>query len=182
VGHKKSIVVVVALALLALASLGVGYGLWSKTLFINGVVQTGNVDAELSLEAVWDNEEIKDVGNCWATLENSTANGQANSLYIGVENAYPSYECWVEFDVHSTGSIPVHIYRPDWLDLPPENEVNVYVIEDMCYVDDTQLHQSDRAFCVIYIHVKQEAMQNAEYVFYGEIEARQFNEPRPPLE
>jgi hypothetical protein len=34
------------------------------------------------------------------------------------------------------------------------------------------------ATCEFYFHILQEAEQNAQYTFYGWVEARQFNEPR----
>jgi len=170
------------LLVLALATLGVGYGLWSKTLYINGTVKTGSVDAELTLDYFRDNEEEKDVGTCFAELRMIDGAEQPNKLHIEVDSAYPSYECWVRFDVHSKGTIPVHISQPVFTRLPPETEVNVNLVD--CYPDCTQLHKSDVAYCTIVIHVKQDALQNAgrgegyppAYVFEGTIEAKQFNE------
>ena len=60
--------------------------------------------------------------------------------------------------------------------MPPETAVNFDVVE--CYPDPVQLHQSDVAYCMLQIHVKQDAEQGACYSFEGTIEARQFNEPR----
>jgi hypothetical protein len=48
--------VLVMIMILALASLGVGYGLWSKILFIEGTVNTGNVHA-LFQEAFTDDDD-----------------------------------------------------------------------------------------------------------------------------
>jgi len=168
--------VLVMLLVLALASLGIGYGLWSKILFINGTVATGNVDAELTLDWFKDNEDIKDVGTCFAELRMIDGATQYNKLHIEVGNAYPSYECMVRFDVHSKGSIPVLVYQPDFSKVPPEVAVDFGVVD--CYPNPVQLHQSNVAYCTLVIHVKQEAEQNATYDFEGTIEARQFNEPR----
>jgi len=169
--------VLVLLLVLALVSLGIGYGLWSKMLFINGTVATGNVDAELTLERFWDNEIEKDVGTCFAELRMIDGATQYNKLHVEVTNGYPSYECWVIFDVHSKGTIPVLVYQPDFTTLPPEPEVNVNLVD--CYADPVQLHQSNVAYCTLVIHVKQDAIQDHLYDFEGTIEARQFNEPRP---
>ena len=171
---KKSlpIGVMVLVLIVALASLGVVYGHWSKTLFINGVVQTGNVDAELTITSVTDNEDVKDVGDCDAWLLDEDGDGKMEKLHVEVHDGYPSYECWVVFDVHSIGTIPVHLSQPAFT-TPPPAEVTAYF--DPCYPDPTQLHQSEMEYCTLYIHVEQEAAQSTTYEFHAEIEAMQFN-------
>jgi hypothetical protein len=161
---------------LALAMVGVGYGLWADKLYIDGTVATGTVDVMFS-DDPWAREEDhgKEVGNCEAQV--GDMNSENDLLTIEVTNTYPSYECWVEFEVLSVGSIPVHIYQPDLGPLPPANEVTVSL--DTCYPDDYQLHQGGSANCTIYIHVEQAAQQDSRYSFAATIEARQFNEPRP---
>jgi hypothetical protein len=160
-----------------LALLGVGYALWSDWLFIDGTVETGTVDAELSFhDNIQENDHGKDVGTCSASLSDQNQDGE-DELHISVTNGYPSYECWVEFDVHSVGSVPIHIYQPEIVDAPPVEEVTVGI--DGCYGDDHQLHFGEEAFCTIYIHVEQGAIQNHTYTFSAEVETRQFNEPRP---
>lgn len=53
--------------ILALATLGVGYGLWSKMLYINGTIETGTVDAIFHLAFTDDdgteNNDLKDLGD-----------------------------------------------------------------------------------------------------------------------
>ena len=51
--------VLVMLLVLALASLGVGYGLWSKILTINGTVKTGTVNA-VFVKAFTDDDDVMD--------------------------------------------------------------------------------------------------------------------------
>lgn len=162
-----------------LALLGVGYALWSDILFIDGTVETGNVDAELSFHGnILENDHGKDVGDCTASLSDQNQDGE-DELHISVTDGYPSYECWVEFDVHSVGSVPIHIYQPDIVGAPPPDHVTVGI--DGCYENDTQLHEGDEALCTIYIHVEQGAIQNHTYTFSAEVETRQFNEPRPDI-
>jgi hypothetical protein len=160
------------LLVIALATMGVAYGLWSKTLYIKGTVNTGNVDAELSIESVWD-VESKDVGTCEAALGSTYQTN--DTLNITVGNGYPSYYCYVKFDVHSTGSIPIHIHQPV-LDVPSQLTV---ALQD-CYAQDTQLHFSEKAFCTLSIHVEQEAAQNSSYGFSGTVFVHQFNEEPSP--
>src|SRR3989304_6841781 len=44
--------VMALLLILALAAIGVGYGLWSQTLIINGFVHTGEMDSGLSIAEI----------------------------------------------------------------------------------------------------------------------------------
>lgn len=182
---------IVLILVLALAAVGVGYGLWSKTLFLHGVVNTGNVDAELSIERILEDEdeevpaqqdlprdpddtiEGKDIADCRAEL--SATNQLNDTLTITIEEGYPSFDCWVTFDVHSTGSVPIHIHRPVFDPIPPE----ITVVTEECYAEDTQLHFSERAFCTLRIHVEQIAEQNASYTFWGTVFVHQYNEEAP---
>lgn len=159
---------------IALALIGVGSALWSEHLLIDGIVQTGDVDVVMSLEGVVENDHGKDVAECDATFHELD-----NGLSVVIGGAYPSYECWVEFDVHSAGTVPVHIYHPTWTLLPPPEAVTFSLVN--CYEEDTQLHQFGEAYCTLYIHVEQEAAQNELYEFAGFIDARQFNEPRDAI-
>jgi hypothetical protein len=160
------LVVVVAAALM-----GVGYGLWSKTLDIGGTVETGEVNAEFVLGAVTEEDHGKDVGDCTAALLDP------ETLEVTVSNGYPSYECWVDFQVRNPGGIPIHIYQPDFTSLPPSTEVTVD--STACYDDDLQVHEGESSpVCTIHVHVEQGGAQNATYTFAATVEARQFNEPR----
>lgn len=175
----------------ALAAIGVASALWSKTLTVDGSVSTGTVDMTLVYGGSYENEtyvenNLKDVASCTA----GWVGDNSDELVVRVENGYPSFECWAEFEIMNTGTIPIHIYQPDLtinagpdeltvelLDAPytlPDN-----VVVDACYADDTQLHAGDVAYCAMYIHVEQGAMQDHTYTFTGTIEGRQYNEPRP---
>jgi hypothetical protein len=179
----------VMVLVLALATLGVGYGLWSKTLYIEGTVTTGNVDAELSVEAVVEDEDIevptqldgedpddtlegKDVGECSAVLLET--NQSNDTLSITITNGYPSFDCWVTFDVLSTGSVPIHIYRPVMTTVPPASAIAWELMN--CYDDETQLHSGEEAFCTIWMHIEQGAEQGETYTFSGTIFVHQYNE------
>lgn len=173
--HKPARVGVLFMSIVVmLAMVGVGSALWSEVMDIGGLVQTGDVDVEFSLldPPTFENDHGKDVADCSAVLSD-------NLLEVVIGGGYPSYECWVPFDVHNVGSVPVHVYHPQWLVVPPTEAVTFSVVD--CYEEDTQLHQDDEVFCTLYIHVEQEAEQNTPYEFLGVLEARQFNEPRDAI-
>ncbi len=104
-----------ALLLLALAAMGVGYGLWAKILTLEGTVHTGVIDTEWTSCICQDQgldpnpfpnpPKDKDVGStvCWIDPENSSI------LHLVVQNGYPSY--WNNCEIHyaNTGTIPTII-------------------------------------------------------------------------
>jgi hypothetical protein len=193
---KIKIGVLFMLLIVALALIGVGYGLWFKILYIEGSVATGNVDAYLTRNEVdegiyrpfnqdnWDNDiefEGKNVADCdmWLSQDGQT-------MYITITNGYPSFSCWVEFDLHSSGTIPVRVHQPVFYDVPDWLTLNLDdpSIPYACYHDPwfrevgdhPQLHQGDQVYCVIYMHVEQWAPQGATATFTGEVFVHQWNE------
>jgi hypothetical protein len=204
---KKSLPVgaIVMLIILALATVGVGYGLWSKTLVIRGEVNTGFLDAGLSLKevdqsydfndgtvgnGVNDDDEWlgKDVAECVAELIDPW------TMDVTITNAYPSFNCFVRYDVHSRGTIPFDLYGPDYFyDMDGDGEMEfigtggLYTIEvdelhvntfPFCGIEDgMQVDPDDpEVLCDLHVHVKQGAAQKAQYKFRVRLWARQWNE------
>ena len=118
-------------AVLLILIIGSAAALWSDSLKVKSVVETGEVDVELrgNLSAT-DFEHMlpdpKDVGECFATFseieDEDAGNPSGNNdldLNITVVNAYPSYTCKVDqVFVENTGTIPVKIIEVE-LVLPP---------------------------------------------------------------
>ena len=112
--------VAAVLLLLGIVVIGVVYGLWSKTLFIDGTVNTGDLNAEWIVAS--SNDSGVQIDPCTpgfnpldcdsfphkhvGTMECEIDSGDPQILHFTVTNAYPSYEadCQVEFT--NTGSIP----------------------------------------------------------------------------
>lgn len=112
--RTTKITVLVLLLLFALASIAIGYGLWSKTLTIEGTVNTGDVDAEwIEWPISFCNDEgtnidpfkDKHVGTTTIAVDP----GDSQIIHITVDNGYPSYEssCHVRF--HNNGTIPLKV-------------------------------------------------------------------------
>lgn len=177
------------LLIVLLAGVGVAYGLWSETLLIAGTVRTGEVNVEFTdiqvIEKVGtpnglidEPQEKASATNCYAVMA-QVPTGNPETLAISVTGAYPSYHCFVKFAVKSTGSVPVHIYKPEAVVPGPTNPS--WVSLQNCYDNDLQLHQGDKATCEILIHFTNDdnVDENKMYLFKYQIEARQWNEPRP---
>ena len=154
-----------ALALvLALGSLGVGFALWSETLYIEGTVETGTLDAEWSFEG-YDDSEIagKDYSYAYAYLS-------GDWLYVYVYNAYPCIDYYVYFDVHNIGSIPFHICPIvcDFTGFPGTVEISA--------IEPFQVHPGDKAYGTITIHLTNDAVENDCYYFSCYLPVVQYNE------
>jgi hypothetical protein len=180
--------VMVMLPVVALAALGVGYGLWSEVLTIEGSVMTGEVD--VGFTGPWIEEGV-DVGGTYITPEpgNTGADCQAevlkssggddngfNLLRITVTGAYPSYHCKVGFGVENLGTVPVLVYQP-----VPSGAVEVPIVIESCYADGVQVEQGQPpAECRLDIHFTNDSGidENSMYEFAYTVEARQWNEPR----
>jgi hypothetical protein len=209
---RKSLPVVgLALTLIVvLATAGVAYGLWSQTLFINGTVYTGSVDATIQAFEVDQMADFNDFcpSGGYSIGKDCDQDGSLNddmeaegkdiaecvaaqidpyTLEVTVKNGYPSFSCFVKYGVTNIGSVPIHIYRPDYFykDVYYGSAINVPELHvngwpPICYTETTQLEPKESAYCNLHIHVNQPAEQSTEYTFQVKIFARQWNEVVPP--
>ena len=158
---KKILILCLALVL-ALGSLGVAGALWWDWLYIDGYVYTGDIGAEWSVEAAYDNEQKPEVSYIEAYLMGP------QTMWIDIYNAYPSVTYTVEWDIHCTGSVPIHF---DWPfiggDLPAGATLT---FTDMAGVPidwpTVQLHQDDVMYGKLTLHLDNDAEQNAFYYFW----------------
>ena len=121
--------------------------------------------------------------------------GQA--IEIKITNGYPSFHCWVQFNVFNEGTIPVRVYQPV-ISNPDPTAVAVDLVsgyhgpflgaDSSCYHDNSynnvgshpQVDQGDLVNCVIHAHVNQAAAQDQigkdAYTFKATVCAHQWNE------
>jgi hypothetical protein len=96
----KKILMLALVAVIALSALGVGYAMWSDTLYINGTVSTGNLDVQLSGPFVIEDEDLeaggtdsidrdstienKDVGMCdaWLAAQSTGESAGPNDVLV----------------------------------------------------------------------------------------------------
>ena len=134
--NRKTVFALVGLLVIALAAVGVGYGLWFEDLKIHGDVQTGELDVDWSgpflfqyfdiygpdgrvhqafpeekqgevyCDAAVGNNLVHDLAEFPADLEGQD---DPNTLLIKVGGAYPSYHCLVIGNMVNTGTVPVHV-------------------------------------------------------------------------
>jgi hypothetical protein len=194
----------VLLLLLALASIGVVYGLWSKMLVIEGTVQTGR------LHARWDfgicsefhpwppptppgliNGEVggKDVGSTTIAIDPN----DNNRLFVTINNGYPSYAVDCEVEYVNDGTIPYFVRAISIIPGPgltncrvTGNQTKTLACDQLTVVFrdgiGLQVDPDDGLASSLRIHVEQKASQNAEYTFDVQICVAQWNEPATAAE
>lgn len=159
-----------------LGALAVGYGLWSKTLTVEGTVHTGDFDADWDWATVSDNGldpctnlnpngcnyPRKDVGSC------EVAGVGSQELTITIENAYPSYECTITAAVTNTGTIPFNVLVNGGTSDP---ELDIICEPPSGQVDPGQEREG---WC--WVHVTQEAKERSEYTASATLCVAQWNE------
>ncbi|MEM3695732.1 MAG: hypothetical protein QXJ11_07245, partial [Candidatus Bathyarchaeia archaeon] len=129
---KTALPTIAAIALITLAIVGFTYAHWSETLWLNGTVNTGELDWEFAsprcidvgvdyhcLEGFplvgddyyWPDPDGKNIGWQNLTLVDSDNDGDKDTLLIELHNVYPSYFTEVGFYVHNCGTIPLKVDR-----------------------------------------------------------------------
>lgn len=157
---------------LALAGVGVAYGIWQQTLFVNGTVETGEAEAELSVVEVYTEGDIKGIASCNADVIETL--DEYDTLVITATNMFPGVSCDVVFDVTSVGSVPIHIHRP--VIAPGYDTQAIAIALSDCYTQETQLHLGNSAECELDIDVLQTADNDeATYSFSATILVHQYN-------
>jgi hypothetical protein len=96
-----------------------------------------------------------------------------NILFVDVYNAYPCVTYWVDFDIHSIGTIPVHVGEIviDWDGIP-----EVAVEYGLDWYGPCQLHYDEHGYGRLYFHFDNTAEELAEYGFKGVVTCGQYNE------
>ena len=171
---KTKTVAIFATLMIALMAVGFAYAMWDKTLFINGTVNTGEVNAYFTTAVSNDPPGTidpgydKDVGCTEVTGE------LTQTLTVTVTNGYPCYSSRIDYTIDNIGSIPVKV-QSFTVTVPPA-AVTVTVTE---IAVGTQIDAGDSVPGSIVIHVEQTADENAQYTFSVEIYLVQWNEYKP---
>ena len=196
---RSPVLLLVLALLLALASLGVGYGLWSKILTIDDTVHTGTVHAQwtsavttdpagaFDLEDELGNRSDKDVGMLECTIDDI----DPEILHYTIHDGYPSYYADCEVEWTNDGTIPVDVADlragPEGgplVSIPFDTWVNLDLNGDR--LDDinlmitngllVQIDPGAKDAYSVWVHVKQDAPQGKTLGFDVEVQLNQWNE------
>lgn len=191
-----SVIIVPALLL----SLGLAYGLWSKTLAVRGTMETGTVHAEWIgagcfefhtwpdlPDGIEDLGELegKDVGSTTVTIDPE----DPQILHLVVQNGYPSYAVDCEVHYVNNGSIPVIISGTDIRAVSPNltncvlsgDQTKVLTCDQLTVVFadgiGAQLDPNGELASSLRLHVEQPAEQDSTFRFQVRVCMAQWNEP-----
>ena len=169
-------VTLIALALvLCLGAIGIGYAKWFDKLTISGIVETGELDAELSAHESWDSENVtKDYSSINCTVDELNP----KLLHVVVTNGYPSIDYYQTFDIKNTGTIPfivdnVTINRGN---LPEYTDLEILGVGPV----GDQIHPGEEFLYTLWVHLNNDAGEGKTYWFTIEIFCTQWNEAFDP--
>jgi hypothetical protein len=167
----KKIGILALAVVLALGSLGIGFALWSETLYIEGTVATGELDADLTIIDYWEDGDVKDVA--WAE-----ASVVGKTLYWTVYNAYPNVFYWLVFDIHNSGTIPMHVcgFNYDMSNVGPG------VILYYCGPSPLQVHPGESVTSCVVVELTNDVAQGSTHTFTFEYVNVQYNESCPAVD
>ena len=103
--NKKTTILAGAL-LLSMALIGAGYAHWIEIITIDGFVQTGELDLDISCELI-SLEQDKPVA--WADCE--PMGDEGNSIMMGIFNAYPGLCATYKLRIDNVGTIPAGLEK-----------------------------------------------------------------------
>ena len=195
---------VVVLLTIALASVGVGYGLWSKTLLIDGVVNTGNVDSIFVKYFTDDDNQVDDKSKDLADDGECALYGNGSCDPAGSGKLAPRKDkdvgvCIVALDeadetgetllVTISNAYPSY-YCTVFFDIKNNGSVPVKILSMAAMgphitvawselfigqqIDPGDVVQGD-----LELHVEQSAPQGSELTLVGKIQLAQWNEATP---
>ncbi|GBF09371.1 hypothetical protein apy_10960 [Aeropyrum pernix] len=169
---------VLMLALLAAAGLGGVFALWDEELTIDVTVETGELDAALSVHEMGDNEpDEKNVSSISCELDD------AHSITVTITNAYPSITYWCEINLENTGTIPLRVQSIEFSDdtiSPVALQFGFYDDLDLnppdTFVVGTQLEPGEVGYDYLVVHLSNDADENETYSATITIQVVQWNE------
>lgn len=133
------------------------------------------------------------VTDCYVRIYSPTTDGQqatdtnetddlvatrpSDFMFVLIKNGYPSFNCYVDFDVHNVGTIPIKVKRPA---LGPIPDPRILTVEfQSCYDDGAQVEPGKEVRCSLHVHIERGAAQNSLYRFGATICAYQWNATGP---
>jgi hypothetical protein len=151
-----------------------GYAWWTDDLFIEGTVVTGSIGATWAVVDAFDNEPLdKDYSDVAAWVVGDT-------LHVWVTNAYPSITYTVVWQIHNTGTIPIHFNDPIITeDLPPLATFNFTGPSIPIVWTTLQLHPTYHQMGQLYVHLGCDTLEGTTYTFSIDLVYGQWNAPDP---
>lgn len=125
---RNKILLTSFLVILSVSLLGLVYAHWEASLYINGEVESGELDWEFAPGTVIHLDhgldynasnfpEVgahlldKDVGSTTVVLQDTDGDGDYDTLNVTLSNVYPWYYEHIAFKLHNNGEIPLKVWK-----------------------------------------------------------------------
>lgn len=176
---KTKMTAIFAALMVALMLAGVSYALWSKTIAIEGTVNTGTFDAIFEGPYTWSATYlVKDVVTPVPTEKLTgitvTANNSADpeTLVVTIDGLYPCITIQIDYKIKNNGDVPwvVNSVVPDISVFP--GTVTVTPLD----LKGTQVDAGISIPADLEVHINNTALQTTTYTFSVTIEVWQWNE------
>ena len=198
----EKIAVLFLVSVMALAGMSTGYALWSETLYIDGYVET----AELDWEFTWafpvpEPDGIdwtcdkgfgnirpvyppKDVGSTITNLVDTDGDGDYDTVEVALSNVYPCYFQSISMEYRINGNIALIIdhWKVDGTPITQGYPIEICngAIEIMILDGvGSQMHPGENGESSLRIHVLQPAAEDTTYTFTVSVVGVQYNEYQP---
>jgi hypothetical protein len=106
--RNKKLMALPLLVIFALSVTGYAFANWTKTLTINGTVETATLDLTFSYVSLVTETDPYDVGTTELDPSGYTT-GTVHNVMMTVNNAYPGYKARISFDITNIGTIPAEL-------------------------------------------------------------------------
>jgi hypothetical protein len=163
--QKTKLTAILMLTIFALTATSIAYALWSENLYINGTIDTSELDWELvqgylihldqgnDWNASWYPEAgfeqlDKDVGSTTVNQVDSDGDGDLDTIVAMLDNVYPWYGEHIAFKVHNNGEIPLKIWKVVFKDASGTVLYEMYESED--YAIPLDLNRDGKADIAIW--------------------------------
>ena len=177
----------IVVTIAGLATLGVGYAMWSVSLPIDTTVKTGHIGLDFTgfscsdIPGQPDLGQTKDVASTECVLVDTDGDGGHDTLRVTVSDAYPGFQMMLSnITIQGHGTVPVHITDTSFV-FDGGGGALVMGLEGF-WTDSNlvclQVHAGDVITGDFWLHmsVEQVALENHTYTFDIAIDYAQWNE------
>jgi len=182
---KTKMTAIFATLMIALMLAGVSYALWSKTISIEGTVNTGKFDAIFTGDYTWSatyvdpvTDAIKEVpadklAGITVTIDTQhTPTEDPEKLIVVISGLYPCITIHINYNIKNSGTVPwiVNSVTPDITAFPGTVTVTP---SDLV---GTQVDGGASTKADLEVHIDNRALQLTQYTFSVTIHVVQWNE------
>jgi len=179
---KTKMTAIFAILMIALMAVGVSYALWSKTIYINGTVNTGTFDAIFTGDYKWSATYVDPASGetlpvpteklTGITVDTHTQENDPETLIVVISGLYPCITIHIDYFIKNAGTVP-------WIVNKVTPDISVFpgtVTVTPSGLVGTQVDGGESIPADLEVHIDNRALQSTTYTFSVTIEVVQWNE------